>query len=444
MLSTNQNEGPVAETPVSASDKNQQPILPSKKSETWFKDLANQVQEEATQKFKDQNLNDPKINAEYKAWARETLLERAAHIEANEIKQRISAEETKVANLKETIRTLETEGSDPKKILGTPMTKLDPTLSKLPKLEAENSLLHKVVSENNRSSLGSIKIEPKEINIAIKGNSNCFETLKVNVSISASGVLKVEANKIGGQVKDLSSSFTKLYLGNDNILRDENGNKISNIRSATGNLASSFVPNLISGNRKDNEILDVHSKFLNNFSHEGKQIIFVSGNPKNETKETTEAAQETLEVKNQKLENLQSTETSKSSKQIPWTKHIYHENVNGVWQSKDAYVRLNKSTDREILEVYQGRDKEGKEIWTDATRTNKPGFTLVLRSRSTGNLTRENGSEISEFSKLDGTKLPTKAVSGIVDNTQSELKGLKNTSLNDILIDGKRPIFIDK
>ena len=137
--------------------------------------------------------------------------------------------------------------------------------------------------------------------------------------------------------------------------------------------------------------------------------------------------------------NSQVTETDR--KIHPYKTHIYDVKINGRWTQQKAYLRINNTAGDNKLEIFTGRDSEGKDVWIDAKKVNSPQFTVVNIDKGSGNFTKEDGSKIDRFQKLDGTSLSSEVVKGLVEKSSTGLKGVQKSHINDLFIDGKRPIF---
>jgi hypothetical protein len=133
-------------------------------------------------------------------------------------------------------------------------------------------------SKQKQDTVKASIVDTKDLKLAFrKGNS--FENHSSTVSLASNGEITVMERDFKGKINDVSKDFKALYLGKDNVLRDQDGNQIKTIQSATGNLTASFVPQMISKREADGKILGIKSDLLNSFTHDGKQIIFVSGTP---------------------------------------------------------------------------------------------------------------------------------------------------------------------
>ncbi len=327
-----------------------------------------------------------------------------------------------------------------------------------------------VDSEKTEQSLNEVKSETKisvvsEKNIKISLNGNYpghYRGIDADVKLSSDGSVKVFEKRIGGESKDLSENFTTLYLGDDNKLRDTEGNIVSKIGSGTGKLASSYLPNIIaSRSAANNTILEIAGNNLNNFSHENKQVIFVKGNPPEKIANKKSPESKISEVKNsevkiqetklqeQKAQTNDNTSVREKNSQVtetdrkihPYKTHIYDVKINGRWTQQKAYLRINNTAGDNKLEIFTGRDSEGKDVWIDAKKVNSPQFTVVNIDKGSGNFTKEDGSKIDRFQKLDGTSLSSEVVKGLVEKSSTGLKGVQKSHINDLFIDGKRPIF---
>jgi hypothetical protein len=309
--------------------------------------------------------------------------------------------------------------------------------------ELNGLLIPKVGTEEKKLDVSqNIIKDSKNLNLAFK-KGNSFEIHNSTVSIDTSGTLNVSEKDFKGQITDVSKSFKALYLGNDNILRDKDGNQINTIQSAHGgNLTASFVSQMITKRETEGKIYELKNDLLNHFSHEGKQIVFISGTPpiKSGTLKQSEIKEE---VQKEKIEE----KIQKTS--IPWNEYKYAELKNGQWEEKSAYIRMNNSSGEKKLEVFIGKNKDGTDIWKDAREVQTPKLEIVLYNKQNGEMTTQSGTKVSQFGLLDGKQIISSSAAKLIDQSdgrdpnKSGLLGLGKRHINDLMINGKRPVFIE-
>ena len=169
---------------------------------------------------------------------------------------------------------------------------------------------------------------------------------------------------------------------------------------------------------------------MNYFTHEGKQVIFVAGNPKD--KENI-AINEINSAGN--FKNLESV-TSKTSN----SSYVYHKNINGCWHECKSEVRVNQNKE---VEVSLGHNQYGQQVWSKITRNHNSAFTVLKVDKESGKITTEDGRTVANFSRMSGGSIDANTIFKQLDKSKDGAYGLKANQLNDLLINGKRPIFLD-
>lgn len=384
---------------------------------------------------------------EKQKWAREELVKRLPDNLATFYKEKIEkSEQEKIA--------LESSNAEQEKKLKGILAELNQTVSleqdtnarelKLPKLRTEDELKnskmnslaskgnqHQDPKESDKKTETSI-LETKSLSYSFKTDQNTYRQENFEISLNKDGSVSANKTNTNNEKVDVSSKFCALFLGSDNILRDKDGNKIQQIQSAHGNINASFVPNIISKFKSDGKILEIDDKFLKNFSHEGKQIVFVKGNP------------ESLKVIEKTIDKAQADKKLEQVKDIPWTKYNYIEQINGQYIEKSAFVRVNQNQAKPQLEIFMGKDYQGNDIWVNANSVSHPKLSLVTIKKDSKQMISENGRDIENFSSVSGTYTNAKSVlNSLEENNKNHTKalGFKKEYFNDLLIDGKRPVF---
>ena len=306
-----------------------------------------------------------------------------------------------------------------------------------PKLQGQRKEESKPSETKPLGSKPAEVIHTSRTTLSIKNNSSYF-AMNTEVKIGKEGLVQVSGIGKDGKTVDLTKNCTLLYLGKDRILRDQSGKVISEVQTATGGkIESSFVSTMFSGGHKPGEIMTVRSDLLNHFLIGGKQIIFLSGNPTKDEK----SGQSSIESKAKSSKELE-TPTA-----IPSIKHKYHElNSNGLIE-RTAHLRFNKSNGQNKLEISIGMDQAGKEVWVDAERVSHPKFTVLAVDKSAGKIFDRNGNSVNSFIGHNGRFESASTAIRSLDFKTKDKSGIisyPGTELNDIKLNGRFPIFIEK
>ncbi len=273
-----------------------------------------------------------------------------------------------------------------------------------------------------------------ELSFSRKIAHDTYQGYDVKASLTSDGKLSV----IDKNTKqDLSKNFTVLYLDKDNKIKDQNGKIVTLLENDFSKVSADYYANKI-----DKDLLNakglsgLQAGQLNNFRHNGKQVIFAKA---------TDAKTADAVVKQDEKQDIKKDEVKQTqSKQPPWSKVTYHELENGLWMTKDAYVRKSLDNNKkEILEVFVGKDANGKDIWKDAKTVNHPKLNLVSYSKSSGEFFNQNGEKIFKFDTTESTVHDANNVKNLINNSPDKLFTLKSDKFNNLLVQGRRPVFIE-
>lgn len=345
------------------------------------------------------------------------------------------------------------------------------TLTLPPASKSTNQTLQKSADIASNTSVVDTKKETqiqssKDISFSIKSQKGIFEATQTSTTVNTDGSFSVVKKNLNGTTTDITSNFQVLYLGNDNVLRDPQGAVVNRVKTPAGSVPGSAMSNFLElQGTKSGGIISVKNHILNSFEYSGKQVLFVKGAPpvtssvvaqtkdsaSAETKKESATANAATPIpQEQKIEKTDSASQAKTNEQksttkdvqrIPWSEYTYNEQINGCWYQKKAYVRKNTVDGKDIVEIFKGKDTKGNEVWADISTSTKPAFTVVKVDTSSGTFRTQEGKEIKSFSTVNGYPIAADAFKNSLEQKEG-LRGLKSSQLNNLLVDGKRPIFL--